>query len=1078
MSAGQAIGAIAGAVIGFYTGGPAGAWSGAAKGAAWGYTIGGALDPQTPDVYGPKAIDNQFQQSVDGAVLPQVFGTDKIAGNVIWYTGLREVAHSEDIGGGSGGGGATSTSYTYDADFAIAICEGSISGVRRIWADSKLIYDVSTTASAETLAKSGDVAKGFLLYLGTSSQSPDPLMQAAIGVDDTPAFLDTAYIVFEAFQLADYGNRLPAFSFEVVKSSTSQDTSLVSTETYSGLTGTSGSISVQPYFDGSVAYCWTLRHNPNSSTVVTEFDAWIMAQVPGGDITLDKYIQVTTPLPELYRYWLPLVQNHNSKKLVTISYGYSPYNKPAYCNIHYASGGQNSILFIDKWGSEHRCTGAASLDDETVFLSVADYNYGYVYKLDIYGYVQVSAAFYGGAGANQSFVLVGMTSDYLICKAGIASILFFDKNTLTLVSTKYDYSRKPINVVDDMLFLGVDSGSTTNQIKTISGTTLSTLRTLTMRTDGKLLSRNIVIDFKWWSNWPNGTYWESKTYKDGVIGVTTQTLKTTCEALAVSTKLPTSYYDFSALSALTVTGYSIGAEMSVRAAIEPLMKAYHFDIVERDGKLKAILRHSANDATLVSDDLGYSTEPQSTKISIKKTDVMSLPSEVRVTFKDIDNEYEPGTQYARKLTAPHTNVSTLNIPLVMTSADAAKLAETELNIAWYSGLYALSFACGYSKLGLIPTDVVSVSDDDSTWRVRLTQVDIGAPGIVECTGVPELYSLYSAVSSGADASGIGQELLVNGPMRAELIDCVMLRHGDNEPGFYVAARGYSDGWRGGVIFKSSDGGATWGKCATVTKNQAALTGIVLNGIGDADSRVWDKRNSINVRLDDAGAGLLSSTTELNLLSGANSVLVGADGRWELLQFMTSTYNGDGTYTLTDLLRGRKGTEYAVSAHAAYDKFIFLGTDTIGEIELSNSEMDSERLYKYVSVGQLIEAVPENAATNDGVRVMPLSPVQIGGGRSSSGDVLIKWVRRDRINAGWNNYSDAPMSEASESYEIDVFSDGTYTTLKRTISAATQSATYTSAQQVTDFGSNQSTVYVKIYQLSAAAGRGFAGTGAV
>jgi hypothetical protein len=79
------------------------------------------------------------------------------------------------------------------------------------------------------------------------------------------------------------------------------------------------------------------------------------------------------------------------------------------------------------------------------------------------------------------------------------------------------------------------------------------------------------------------------------------------------------------------------------------------------------------------------------------------------------------------------------------------------------------------------------------------------------------------------------------------------------------------------------------------------------------------------------------------------------------------------------------------------------------------------------------------------------------------------VRRSRFS-GWRSFVDAVLGETAESYEVDIFSDGTYTTLKRTLTSTTQTVAYTSAQQVTDFGSNQATLYVKIYQLSANVGR--------
>ena len=45
---------------------------------------------------------------------------------------------------------------------------------------------------------------------------------------------------------------------------------------------------------------------------------------------------------------------------------------------------------------------------------------------------------------------------------------------------------------------------------------------------------------------------------------------------------------------------------------------------------------------------------------------------------------------------------------------------------------------------------------------------------------------------------------------------------------------------------------------------------------------------------------------------------------------------------------------------------------------------------------------------------------------------------------------------------------------RTISSTTPTASYSAAQQVADFGSAQSSVSVRVYQLSASVGRGWPG----
>ena len=56
----------------------------------------------------------------------------------------------------------------------------------------------------------------FRLHLGSEGQGVDPLIASAEGAGNAPAYRGLAYVVFENLQLADFGNRIPSLSFEVI----------------------------------------------------------------------------------------------------------------------------------------------------------------------------------------------------------------------------------------------------------------------------------------------------------------------------------------------------------------------------------------------------------------------------------------------------------------------------------------------------------------------------------------------------------------------------------------------------------------------------------------------------------------------------------------------------------------------------------------------------------------------------------------------------------------------------------------------------------------------------------------------
>lgn len=164
---------------------------------------------------GPRLGDLQVQSSTYGRAIPIIYGNARVAGNVIWATDIREVRNEERQGGGKGGGPSVTTiTYEYFGRFAVALCEGEVEAVRRVWADGKLILDYSDTAEGGRRYKHG--INIYRVYKGSEDQPPDPLIEADKGADSVPAHRGLCYIVFEDLPLRDFGNRLPNITAEVV----------------------------------------------------------------------------------------------------------------------------------------------------------------------------------------------------------------------------------------------------------------------------------------------------------------------------------------------------------------------------------------------------------------------------------------------------------------------------------------------------------------------------------------------------------------------------------------------------------------------------------------------------------------------------------------------------------------------------------------------------------------------------------------------------------------------------------------------------------------------------------------------
>ncbi|MEM7214835.1 MAG: glycoside hydrolase/phage tail family protein [Pseudomonadota bacterium] len=193
-----------GAAIGGAVGGPVGAIVGRAAGGLAGNALDQRLFSKDRVVQGPRLEQTRILTSTEGTSVPRVYGRNRLSGQIIWATRFEEfVSREKSSGKGSAGNSTSTTTFSYFANFAIGICEGPISGVRRIWADAQEL-DLTSIE--------------FRFYKGGEDQTVDPLIEAKQGADNSPAYRGTAYIVFEDFPLSKYGNRIPQFSFEVIRS--------------------------------------------------------------------------------------------------------------------------------------------------------------------------------------------------------------------------------------------------------------------------------------------------------------------------------------------------------------------------------------------------------------------------------------------------------------------------------------------------------------------------------------------------------------------------------------------------------------------------------------------------------------------------------------------------------------------------------------------------------------------------------------------------------------------------------------------------------------------------------------------
>ena len=1066
-SAGQLVGGVVGAVAGALIGGP----TGALYGAQIGLMAGGYLDPpKGPTTRGPRLDDLTVQTSTVGAVIPRAYGTVPIVGNVIWLKGnkLTEVITKKKARGGKGGGSRAKTiTYSYFATFAVGLCAGPIVGVRRLWVGPDLFYDAGSDDN-DTIAASNSASEKFTLYPGSDIQDPDPSIQSDLGVANTPAWRGLAYLVFNDLPLARYGNSLMGAQIraEVVVAGTTAAYAVtarsITNRAWEGMA-----------WNGSV-FC-TLAQSSN-----------VCATSPDGRVWTEHTLPVS-------QFWQDVITNGE----IFIALGFGSV---------YTSDDDGATWVERVMPSNHYCTSGCwtgkyfiVVTDSGPFFTSSDGKSWLPQTAPMAGLGKGSGA-YGQIAWNGSMLVVTAkfsTSDFLYSPTGLTG----SWTSAGVASAGSGWNN--IGVRGSRFVITSDASPGTHiSDDGISWTYYASNfpgHGARVATDGTVFCATsygnyaISEDGITWSVQPfpggsvndwgalawNGAVFAAVRGSGGVAATiqphaivsSTVTLADIVTAECVgSGALAAADIDVSALTSV-VRGYRIGSIGTLRSALEPLQAAWPFDVRQHGYKIQFLPRGGASVATIPMADLdarASGSEP-GVQITLAREMDSQLPRRVAVKYLDVYREYDPGEQADQRETVTGINTTTLDLPIVMDSTEGACTAQTLLYLYWLER-HDVSIVLPPTYLHLEPGDVVTLATPEGNVQIRLTSIHYTADGRLECQAKYANPAIYTPTALGASGASTGASVIAAaGPSRYRLLDLPWMSSRQDGPSLPVAMCGVRSGWPGGVLLQSLDAGTTWGTIQEFGAPGATI-GVTTSALGVVESRLVDAASTLSVTLI---SGDLFDCTELAMFAGANHFAYGDDGRWEIIAARTCTPLGGGLYRLSNFLRGRFGTEWAMGLHALGDVLVLLDSDDVEVVTLSSADIGVERLYRGVTLDADIGSSADRGFTYQGVNLTPLSPIALTGNRDpSTNDWSLSWVRRTRVDGEWRNSVDVPLGESSESYAVEVYASGSYAAIKRTLSVSSPGATYTSADQVADFGSNQATLFLKIYQLSATVGRGY------
>lgn len=528
-----------------------------------------------------------------------------------------------------------------------------------------------------------------------------------------------------------------------------------------------------------------------------------------------------------------------------------------------------------------------------------------------------------------------------------------------------------------------------------------------------------------------------------------------------------------------IRGYGVVQQATAAGAINLLAGLFFFDGVETDGKIKFVKRGQSASFAHVQDNLVVPSNMEDGVVIETRAQEVDLPERLAIAYMDYDQDYQKGTAPARRTREPtptmrSKDTQTIEVPIVFSASQDSPIAITEkMLFTIWNERTSYAWRAPFDALTIDPSDVGTITlDDASVLDVRVTKATINADLTTNLEAVKQ--SAFTNVSTTTGQGNLGYPQRLPPASNATILfalDIPLLRDVDDTAGtsdrLYIGMNGLQAGWRGGTLWDSPDN-ATF-TTTGVTLGVGTAYGTVQTALPDT-STPWqtDYTNTIQVYM---GQGSLASATWSEFINGANVAVIGSPSlqNWEIILFQNAVQQTDGSYVLSNILRGRRGTEFRTGTHVTGETAIFVTRATLTSYLLSLGVIGATRYYKGVGLNQLPEDATVVKLASTGAPMKPWTVTKVAAALSGS-DVVITWNRRNRL------FSDAllpalPLSEATESYQIDILS-GHLGTVKRTLTATSETVTYHAADITTDFGSLPATLYFKVYQMSAVVGRGY------
>lgn len=563
-------------------------------------------------------------------------------------------------------------------------------------------------------------------------------------------------------------------------------------------------------------------------------------------------------------------------------------------------------------------------------------------------------------------------------------------------------------------------------------------------------------------------------------------------------------YDTSLVPNLSVN-LTRHAGTAARDVLKTICQIYAIDMVDSAGTLRFVPKGQPISAQMQIADIGFS-KPSKGQVApapyiLTRAQGTDLPRSVTLKYTSALANWNTYAQQFQ-ISDPYGKDVTVSVPMTLDDQTALNAAML-LCAAPHIERSAYSWTTSLEWLQLEPGDVVQMPwgvtrITSVTLRDTQNQPAIEFNGVIDATYVlnsgngnaqavatPTLAAsvqAQNALTTGSGGSFVATKTgasgnLANVPTRpplnvgsayAQYFEVPPLTSKDTTPYYLIAPYVSGGSFVGAAIWESTDGGTTFTDLAQ--QASSGIVGFASNVAPNTQPYTWDTTTVLNVYLNSSYMQL-SGATDLQVIQGANLALLGN----ELIQFANANLmvdaQGNSYYQLSRLLRGRRGTEWAMSSHQAGDTFVLIQANDETAIDYGLHDLNNSALFKIATVGQDISAIGATPFAPTGIWYKPWAPAHPRVAKDASNNWNLSFFARARLNGYWGSGVAPTLDTDTQTWSLDVLSGST---VKRTVTGPLSSPAfqYTAAMQTADgFAAGAHGITFTIYQVGQL-GRGY------